>query len=247
MLRAYVCLDLGEHRGRSHYFLGRFIDPANHELFAWYLRAGDTFIDVGAHIGLHTLYASRLVGASGRVLSYEPQPLSFGVLQAHLAINRIDNCVAVNVALSDEPGECTLSSPDEELGTGTLRELPVARSRIAVRAERAESIIDVSELRGRVLIKIDTEGFEHKVVRGLGRLLERQDVGLCIEVTDRWLREAGSSASQLFDELRSMGYSAFRHSARRSGVGWRLELIPLEKPDSLSQYDAFFARPASIR
>src|SRR6185436_3078221 len=81
MLRAWVCLDLGDRRGRSHYFTGRFLDTANQALFESYLGPGDTFIDVGAHIGLHSLHASRLVGAGGRVLSFEPHPRSFGLLQ----------------------------------------------------------------------------------------------------------------------------------------------------------------------
>ena len=48
------------------------------------LSEGDTFIDIGAHIGYYSMVASRLVGDSGKVISFEPTPSTFGLLQKNL-------------------------------------------------------------------------------------------------------------------------------------------------------------------
>lgn len=68
------------------------------------LEPGDRFVDVGANIGMITLQAARLVGPSGRVESFEPNPNCFATLERHLAINGIENVVAHRVGLSDTSG-----------------------------------------------------------------------------------------------------------------------------------------------
>lgn len=69
------------------------------------LAPGDTFVDVGAHVGYYTVLASGLVGESGRVVAVEPSPRNFGLLTANLALdNRRRNVRAVNMAAASQRG-----------------------------------------------------------------------------------------------------------------------------------------------
>ena len=60
---------------------------------------GDIVVDVGAHIGLYTIIASKRVGLSGKVFSIEPDPVNFEILGKNIRINHLENVVALNYAL----------------------------------------------------------------------------------------------------------------------------------------------------
>lgn len=67
------------------------------------LRPGDLFLDCGAHIGFYSLLAAQRV-LPGRVIAIEADPGTFRRLRANLALNGLENVVAVNVGVSDAPG-----------------------------------------------------------------------------------------------------------------------------------------------
>ena len=67
--------------------------------------AGDTVVDVGAHIGLYTLIASNRVGSSGKVFAIEPDPMNFEILVQNIRLNNLENVLALNYAAYSEEGE----------------------------------------------------------------------------------------------------------------------------------------------
>jgi len=48
------------------------------------VQCGDTVVDVGSYVGLYSIAIANRIGASGRVLAFEPDPQSFAVLQTHV-------------------------------------------------------------------------------------------------------------------------------------------------------------------
>jgi FkbM family methyltransferase len=80
------------------------------------LKPGMTFVDVGANWGYFTLLAAHLVGAEGRVLSLEPDPRLFQTLSSNLAMNRLDQVRALQLAAADAPGLLSLAGFDESQG-----------------------------------------------------------------------------------------------------------------------------------
>jgi len=241
-LDAWYHVDLADWMGRQHFYCGTFNLP-NRLLINAALKRGDTYIDIGANQGVLTLQASRIVGPEGRVVAFEPNPEAFRIMKAHLVLNRRTNCELHNMGLSDEEGKLTLSLGEEHSGTATFRSLDRAVHKIPVPVRRGDSLLRPEELRGRVLVKIDTEGFEHRVVRGLGPLLDRVDTVFTIEVTDSWLRELGSSSGALFDDFLERGYRAYRLGLRPRGLAWALGLTPLNDAPTYKQSDVVFFRP----
>jgi FkbM family methyltransferase len=134
-----------------------------------FLREGDVFLDLGAHIGAFTLIASRVVGNTGKVVSLEPHPQSYQRLCKHLELNSIKNIIALNVAASDKTQICTMGLTQEgQSGTNTLLfdELrPQESSGTSVECYPLADILrrcDVSAIRG---FKIDIEGYEYRVLK----------------------------------------------------------------------------------
>lgn len=65
------------------------------------LKPGECFLDIGANVGFYSLLASRIVGASGQVHSFEPFPRNVEYLKKHIGLNNLQNVTAYAVALSD--------------------------------------------------------------------------------------------------------------------------------------------------
>jgi FkbM family methyltransferase len=133
-------------------------------------KKGDIVVDVGAHYGFYTLYASNLVGADGMVLSFEPHPDNYKGLLINLQLNGIKNVKAFNMALGEFDGKTRLYIRSHSGGHSTF-----LRSKYYINAELAKLDIVVERLNFKKvdLIKIDTEGAELNVLDGASKVIER--------------------------------------------------------------------------
>src|ERR1700757_2532255 len=72
------------------------------------LSPGRVFVDAGANFGIYTLFASKIVGEAGRVISFEPSTRVFPVLRRNITLNGCKNVSAVPIALTDKTGRARL-------------------------------------------------------------------------------------------------------------------------------------------
>ena len=102
---------LDDYVGRAAYYVGD-LDRKITWLCGQIVQPGDTVLDVGANIGLVTLWLSHLVGPQGRVHAFEPQPDLQDLLQQTLERNDTKNVSLHRFALGSQPGEMELCIPD---------------------------------------------------------------------------------------------------------------------------------------
>jgi FkbM family methyltransferase len=212
------------------------MDASLRDSFGETFGPGDWLIDVGSNIGFVALTGARAVGNGGRVIAFEPNPSLCARFRATLAGNDIHNVEHHELALGDVDGEALLAAGVQH-GSGTLRE----GTGVRVRVGRADAILPAIPPGRRALVKIDVEGYELKVLRGMTRLIERPDTSFLVEVTDAWLRRTGGSAAELFALLAAHGYVASRPELDALS---RLRLVPLDGPLPAFQYDVLFHRGA---
>lgn len=243
-LGAYIAADLREWGGRWHYFTGRYYDQVNRLLARKLLRPGDTYIDIGANYGIQSLAAARIVGPRGQVIAIEPHPATFATLQAHMAINGISNVRSYNVGLSDKPGSLTLANDSNHPGTFSFRKLDHARTAVEVPVAVGDELLATIPMKPetRVLVKIDTEGHEMHVLRGLRNLIAAPNAAFVVEITDAWLRATGSSAQTLYDEMHAAGHASFGLAVVYPWLRRQLRLAAQPKPLP-GQHDVLFAHP----
>jgi FkbM family methyltransferase len=241
-LQCVVTADLAEWGGRSCYYWGRFFDVTHQAVLRKFLAPGDTYIDIGANVGYQSLYASRLVGSGGLVLSFEPNPATYSILAGHVGINRIANCRTFQMALSDTDGEATLSQMEEHSGTSNLRPQSNALHSVAVPVRRGDDVLRDIPFPGKAFLKIDVEGFEQQVLIGLRETLDRIAVA-AVEVTPEWIAQQGGSAEQLYRYMEKAGFRALTPK-----IHWRmglfalpLQLDPITHPIQ-EQHDVVFVR-----
>ncbi|WP_315852070.1 FkbM family methyltransferase [Tautonia rosea] len=170
------------------------------------LQPGDLVVDIGANIGFFTLLAAQCVGASGRVLAFEPMPETNADLREILTLigSRTSSCMTTlrPIAMATfYPG------PVDHCGTSSLRPVEGGRKAICVRTARFDGLLPQGQ---RVaLVKIDVEGAEYHAIEGMIGQIERDHPDLVVEVTDRYLQPLGHSAQDLCHRLCDLGYRAY--------------------------------------
>lgn len=221
--RYLMRLDRSDWSQRLTYFLGRYYEFGVLEALNAILRPGDTFVDIGANIGMISLHARSRVGADGQIVCFEPIPECANAIKENFALNKFSNGTVYNIALSDSSGELQLKITSNHTGTATLADVEsseVVRS-IGVKVEIADTLIDFPVH----VIKIDVEGFELRVLRGLKRTLEKHKPFIITELIEPQLRKAGSSIEEVSNFLRNAGYQPFGIASRRRGVRHKLLLL----------------------
>ncbi|MFD7016379.1 FkbM family methyltransferase [Streptomyces sp. NPDC059928] len=178
------------------------------------LRPGDAFIDVGANIGYYSLLASQLVGAGGQVVAIEASPVFHRRLVRQVALNRRTNIRAVNEAVADSRRTLTFTlASSHNMGANSIvpYEGP-AESSFEVEARPLAEVLSAAEVARARVIKIDVEGAEGSVVRGLAPVLDRlrPDAEITVEVTPGRMAQLGDRAEELIDTMRAHGFHAYR-------------------------------------
>lgn len=186
------------------------------DITAWMrprLLEGRTLVDVGANIGYFTLLGSRLVGTTGQVVAVEALPETFVRLQDNLTMNRSENVRALNLAAAAEEGVLTLFG-GESHNRGTTTTVP-SDDLVEIDQVEAVPLADVltpTEIATVRLIKIDVEGGEMDVLRGLAPIIEDapDDVELVVEVSPQELRRAGERPDAPIELLAGYGFVPYR-------------------------------------
>lgn len=154
-----------------------------------YVKPGSVAVDIGAHIGTHTILLSKLVGNNGRVFAFEPQVQIFGQLVMNLYYNTCSNVIARQIALGNNTGIVELVSPwPDNLGATLVRPsfgnkaTSVLGLDYGVRHVARITTLDSFDLKNVSFIKIDVEGFDDIVVSGALKTIKKNRPVMLIEI-----------------------------------------------------------------
>ncbi|MFF3381008.1 FkbM family methyltransferase [Streptomyces sp. NPDC002680] len=178
------------------------------------LRPGDTFVDVGANVGVFSVLASQLVGDKGRVVSIEASQTFHDILLRQSALNDCRNIRSLNAAVSDSHRTLTfILSSSQNMGANSI--VPwdgPTESTFDIEARPLPELLEPAEIENARVIKIDVEGAEGSVVRGLAPMLPklRPDAEITVEVTPERMAQLGDSAEELLKTMREAGYHLYR-------------------------------------
>jgi FkbM family methyltransferase len=203
-------------------FFPHLYDPDEIAFMSAHLRPGDVFLDVGAHIGLYALAASRLVGPDGLVLAIEPDPVSYERLLFHLRANSAGNVRALPIGVSDRREKLHLASVHSGnraantflLGNADGPEVSCVPLLEIVRAN------GVRRIRGA---KFDIEGFEYRTLARFFADAEPElfPEFLVVEFHPDWVDFVGGNVIDLLGAYgyRTRGTQALNYILSRDGMG----------------------------
>ncbi len=212
-------------------------------LMTWIV-PGSTVIDVGANIGFFTIDFARRVGPTGHVVAFEPGHRNVETLRWNLGRAKVGNVVVVAAALADRSGPGSLYLNPSHPADHRIFAGAVARAYEAVPLVTFDDYVNVAPLASPIsLIKIDVQGAEMKVLRGMTDTLARfSSAALLVEYTPAALTEAEDSPEALLDFFRSRGYRphTFAEGTRRFEVVGYEELATMRGDHDY--VDVFFTR-----
>lgn len=181
-----------------------------------FLRPGMTVLDIGAHHGLYTLLASKCVGRSGKVISFEPSPREFRRLSKHVRVNRCRNVKTEACALGNDHGDADLFVVDGDRDWGnSLRppDVPEPTRKVRVPLRKLDGLLAARRIEKVDFIKLDVEGGELAVLKGASRLLQTAPrPAILAEVQDIRTRPWGYAARDILQLLARWNYRWFAMS-----------------------------------
>jgi FkbM family methyltransferase len=187
-------------------------EPVLQEALVQHLRPGSVLYDLGANVGFFTLLAARLVGPTGQVVAFEPDPRNARALRGNVALNGLGNVVVVEQGVSDRVDTAAFS-----IGTSTTSHL--ARDGDVNRVDVPITSLDAflaGDQRAPTLVKLDIEGEEVRALTGAERLLrEHRPTVIC---------EVHGTESEVRALLSGAGYAIRRLEADSADV-WNAHIL----------------------
>ena len=186
------------------------------------LRENDTFVDIGAHLGLYTCIASRQIVDAGKIYAFEPYPPNFDALIENVKANDSRNIVETyNIAMSDSNESVEFFVFYEGVGStaNSLHSEGKNREKIVVDSKRGD------ELRNQDInpdvVKIDVEGAELKVLKGMESMLDDgiPRVIYC-EVHQNSLPKMGGSPDEVKELIEGHGYNVSIIGCKKGKTFW---------------------------
>jgi FkbM family methyltransferase len=171
------------------------------------VQSGDCVWDVGANLGLYTRKFAEIVGERGKVFAFEPSPQNFGNLKD--SVSAFENIELIPAALGSEAGTVGFQQGDDPLGA-TSKVVGGTGASVTVDVKRGDDLLGDGTVELPNVVKIDTEGFELDVIRGMmGVIASPQLRTLCIEVHFGLLAERGQpdAPSEIEKLLKSNGFA----------------------------------------
>jgi FkbM family methyltransferase len=181
--------------------------------FAQVVKPGDVVLDVGANIGAFTVPLAQIVGDTGGVFAFEPQPFIHNILCGNLALNSLLNVIVNRSIVSSKPGVQPIPAIDYRVA-GNFGGFACDEPRGQIPTNVVT--LDAFQLKRCDFIKIDVEGMERDVLLGAARTIATHRPLLYIECD----REGKTFA--LLETLKRLGYE------------WRLHEPPLFNPDNFA-------------
>lgn len=160
------------------------------------VKEGDVFVDVGAHVGRYTLPVARAVGEKGLVIAVEPNIENYNRLRDNISLNNLRNIITINAAAWSDDAKLKFYA-GESSGRGSIKE-KVGANYVEVNGRSLDSLLEEVKTGIRVdWIKIDVEGAELEVLKGLNKTLIRNSPKLLVEVNEKNRNEFERSMNML--------------------------------------------------
>lgn len=166
-------------------------ETATDTLLTNYAKPGMTVIDIGANVGYYTVRLGDVVGPTGRLYAFEPNPELYPYLLENTKINGFSGHVTVfNCGLGEKEVNLNLNFGTNHLGGGSIvkKQSATFDRSVEVSVKRLDDVL--GEVEAVDLIKLDVEGFEPQVLRGAEAIISRSpDAAFLIEIYRRdWLQ-----------------------------------------------------------
>ncbi len=167
------------------------------------IKPNDTILDIGAHIGLFSVFFSKKLSDKGRVICFEPTPGTFQILEKTAELNDLKNCTLVNAAIADKSGSLNFNLTSSDGEGSNANSLVHTERTVNVTKVKVFSIDDyrrAEKLKINIL-KIDVEDYELNALIGAKETFDQDKPSGILALHPESIKELGQTLEQIWDIL----------------------------------------------
>lgn len=168
------------------------------------------YCDIGANIGLYSLFAAKRIGSKGKIISFEPQPVTYKRFIENIKLNNFKNILPVSKAVGDVNGFIAIKESTDSAKT-FVSKTNVDKAESQVEMVSFSNFLNNNKIGKVDYLKIDVEGFEFYVLQGMKEFLIKTPPKIIqIELYEEFLKRNGSSVKQTLDFLYDLEYTFWK-------------------------------------
>ncbi len=190
--------------------ISRIFEEFDTDLVKKVIKKGDIVLDLGANIGYYTLIFAKLVGESGKVYAFEPDPDNFRLLKKNIRINGYKNVILVNKAVSNKAVKTKLYISEIYTASHAIFDTGERRKSIEVDTVRLDDYFN--DFHGKIdFIKMDVEGAEGGVIQGFSNFLNNATniIKILTEFSPFLLKSSDVEAKEFLNLLLKFKFKIF--------------------------------------
>jgi FkbM family methyltransferase len=189
-------------------FNGNF-EPVETEIVKKEIKENDIVLDVGANIGYYSLIFAQLIGKSGKVYSFEPDPTNFEILKKNILVNKHENVILENKAVSNKEGNLKLYLSTENNGMHRIYPSKWCKESIDINSIKIDNYFNKNQKID--FIKLDIEGAEYDALLGMESIIQNnENIVIFIEFVPASLEEHGTNPEKVIDFFINHKFKIFK-------------------------------------
>jgi FkbM family methyltransferase len=176
------------------------------------LKPGYVALDIGANIGLQSIRMSQCCGDEGIVLAFEPLTYLQEKFRKNIALNNCTNVKLLPFALSDNETviDITINENNWNQGTFSLNHTAGGDKNQQLTVKIGDKVEEIEKLAKLHLVKIDVEGFEYHVLRGLKATLQKHRPRIIFEYDSNYWAATHQQIATCYEFLIELGYTVYQ-------------------------------------
>lgn len=201
--------------------LGTYEIPIQN-IFAQHLQAGDVFYDIGANVGFFTIIASKLVGNTGKVYAFEPGKGNANSIRHNARLNDFNQIEVIEKAVSNTSGEGQLLLAKYSGGhaLATADAPPDLAGEVTIDLVSIDDLIAQNRITPPNFVKVDVEGAELDVLKGMSETIKTYQPTIIYEVDDSDRAGYERKYRELADFLESLNYQVTQIENSYDTIDW---------------------------
>ncbi|MDF2434020.1 MAG: hypothetical protein JWP44_3651 [Mucilaginibacter sp.] len=176
------------------------------------LKSGENALDIGANVGLQSIRMSQCAGENGKIYAFEPLSHLQEKFSRNILLNKITNVTLLPFALADLESEADFRIDKKSWNQGAFslynKNGGSENERVTIKV--GDNLPEIQNFTSLELIKIDVEGFEYQVLKGLKGTLEKHRPRIIFEYDEHYWIKTGQEIADCYLFLKSLNYTVYQ-------------------------------------
>ena len=195
------------------------------------IKNGDTVLDLGANIGVYSLIFAKLVGKSGHVFAFEPDPTNFEILSKNVKENKHENVTLVQKAVSEKNDRIKLYVSKRNHASHRIFDSEEKRNSIEVDVTTLDTYFE--KIKNPInFIKMDIEGVEGAALLGAPNIIKNsKDLVIMMEYFPKWIKKYGTNPQEILNLLIDKKFKLFNIDIMQK------KIVPINVKSFVKEYN----------